>query len=109
MLPQLVALAAGREPTPVAFLLRVVVELDVKQRAQRMFRATLIVRDHAGSVVLRREVGRTFHGRVPSELPFAVALPKGDYALELGDRWQPLRAKATVGDRGGEVRFPRRE
>ena len=38
-----------------------------------------------------------------------VALPKGDYGLELDDRWQPLRAKVTVGDDGGEVRFVRRE
>jgi hypothetical protein len=115
VLPQLVAVAAGGEATPVAFqlraapALRVVVELGVQQRAQMMFGATLIVRDTAGAVVLRREVGRTFHGRVPSELPFAVALPKGDYALELDDRWQPLRAKATVGDGGGELRFARRE
>ena len=115
VLPQLVAVAAGGEPTPVAFqlraapALRVVVELGVQQRAQMMFGATLIVRDHAGSVVLRRGVGRTFHGCVPSELPFAVALPNGDYTIELDDRWQPLRAKATVGDGGGEVRFARRE
>jgi RNA polymerase sigma-70 factor (ECF subfamily) len=115
VLPQLVAVAAGGEATPVAFqlraapALRVVVELGVQQRAQMMFGRTLIVRDTAGAVVLRREVGRTFHGRVPSELPFAVALPKGDYALELDDRWQPLRAKATVGDGGGELRFARRE
>lgn len=115
VLPQLVAVAAGGEATPVAFqlraapALRVVVELDGLQRAQLGYSATLLVRGTGGAVVLRRGVGRTFHGRVPSELPFAVALPNGDYTIELDDRWQPLRAKATVGDGGGEVRFARRE
>ena len=73
------------------------------------FGAMLTVRDHTGAVVLRRELGGLFHGRVDAELRAAVALPNGDYALELDDRWQPLHAHATVGDAGGEVRFARRE
>lgn len=115
VLPQRIGVATGAEPVPVAFqlraapALRVVVELDVQQRAQMAYAATLTVRDHTGAVVLRRELGGMFHGRVEAELRERVALPNGDYTLELDDRWQPLRAKATVGDGGGEVRFARRE
>ena len=86
-----------------------VVELSVQQRAQIAYSATLTVRDHTGAIVLRREIGRMFHGRVDAELHERVALPKGDYSLELDDRWQPLRAKVTVGDDGGGVRFVLRE
>jgi hypothetical protein len=115
VLPQRIGVAAAAEPVPVAFqlraapALRVVVELSVQQRAQMAYGATLTVRDHTGVIVLRREIGGLFHGRVDAEIRELVALPKGDYALELDDRWQPLRAKATVGDGGGELRFARRE
>ncbi|MFN8827835.1 MAG: sigma-70 family RNA polymerase sigma factor [Planctomycetota bacterium] len=115
VLPQRIGVAAAAEPVPVAFqlraapALRVVVELSVQQRAQIAYSATLTVRDHTGAIVLRREIGRMFHGRVDAELHERVALPKGDYSLELDDRWQPLRAKVTVGDDGGGVRFVLRE
>lgn len=115
VLPQRIGVAAAAEPVPVAFqlraapALRVVVELSLQQRAQMAFSATLTVRDHTGAVVLRRELGGLFRGRVDAELHERVALPKGDYSLELDDRWQPLRAKVTVGDGGGDVRFARRE
>lgn len=115
VLPQRIGVAAAAEPVPVAFqlraapALRVAVELSLQQRAQMAFSATLTVRDHTGAVVLRRELGGLFHGRVDPELQALVALPKGDYALELDDRWQTLRAKVTAGDGGGDVRFARRE
>lgn len=115
VLPQRIGVAAAAEPVLVTFqllaapALRVVVELSVQQRAQMAYSATLTVRDHTGAVVLRRDLGGMFHGRVDAELCEWVALPKGDYTLELDDRWQPLRAKVTVRDDGGEVRFARRE
>ena len=55
--------------------------------------------------MLRRDIGGHFHGRVTSDLTATFALPTGAYMVELDDAWKPLRAMATVGDDGGDVRF----
>jgi RNA polymerase sigma factor (sigma-70 family) len=111
VLPQMIVIAESAAPAVVSFqllaapTLRVVVGLGVKQRAASGFSASLAVRDHAGVVVLRRDIGGHFHGRVTSDLTATFALPTGAYMVELDDAWKPLRAMATVGDDGGDVRF----
>lgn len=111
VVPQVVAVVPGAT-TRAAFQLAaapavsVVVELSAQSRAQSAYRAQLLVRDGAGAVVLRRRLARDFHGIVPAELRFAVALPTGDYLVEL-DRGldQTGSVRLTVGDDGAEVRF----
>lgn len=84
--------------------LRVVVRLDERLRAQEGWSATLVVRSR-GEVVLAREVGATFHGVVPGELEFQVAVAAGEVLVELDDRWRPQRRTVSVAPTGGRVEF----
>lgn len=114
VLTQRVAVKASAEPTPVVFqlvaapALRVAIELDARQRAESGYSGTLVVRNAAGAIVLQRQLGVRFRGQVEGELRRVVALPKGDYTVELDDHWQVRRAKVTIADNGADVRFPRR-
>lgn len=103
--------ATGAEP--VAFrlspapTLRVQVELDDEQRAQMLWNSTLVVRRRDGDEVVRRGLRVWFHGHVTSPLSFAVALPPGDYVVELEDSWRPHRSEVVVGESGGAITFGR--
>jgi hypothetical protein len=103
--------ATGAEP--VAFrlspapTLRVQVELDDEQRAQMGWSSLLVVRRRDGEEVVRRRLAKDFHGHVASPLSFAVAVPPGDYLVDLEDSWRPHRSAVVVSDSGGAITFGR--
>ena len=113
VLPLAVVVTPAPNGSPVEFRLepapslRIVVELGEEARAQMGWSSTLVVRARGGEVVARRRLNQLFHGRVEPLLAFMVAVPVGDYTVELDDHWSVRRASAAVGDGGGVVTFAR--
>ncbi|MEZ6038751.1 MAG: sigma-70 family RNA polymerase sigma factor [Planctomycetota bacterium] len=98
--------------TEVAFALepaaslRIVVGLDHEQRAQMCWNSQLRVRGADGALLAWRALDTWFHGRVGEQLEFEVAVPVGDFTVELADSWRTRRQKVRVDEHGGRVTFP---
>ncbi|MCB9879431.1 MAG: sigma-70 family RNA polymerase sigma factor [Planctomycetes bacterium] len=98
--------------TEVAFALepasplRVVVELDVEQRAQMCWSDTLLVRDADGTLLAWRDLDTWFHGHVGPQLEFEVAVPPGELRAEIAGYWNTRRQSVRVDEHGGRVTFP---